>query len=192
MCAIPNNPTFYNPRTNFDHTISRRNTILHEMYQQGYIGSKAYTTAVQDKICVKSEDNLEYGYKASYALNCTVKEFMKLAGFKFEYKFATDADYSRYKEEYNQAYEEALHTLKVGGYSITVSLNDATQQIAQNALDNELSRFSEDSGMQGALTVVDNSTGLVLASVGGSSSVEGTSSVSYTHLTLPTKRIVEL
>lgn len=175
LCAIPNNPTFYNPRTNFDHTISRRNTILHEMYQQGYIGSKAYTTAVQDKICVKSEDNLEYGYKASYALNCTVKEFMKLARFKFEYKFATDADYSRYKEEYNQAYEEALYTLKTGGYSVTVSLNGSTQQIAQEALDSELSKFSADSGMQGALTVVDNSTGLVLASVGGSSSVEGTS-----------------
>lgn len=175
LCAIPNNPTFYNPRTNFDHTISRRNTILHEMYQQGYIGSKTYTTAVQDKICVKSEDNLEYGYKASYALNCTVKEFMKLAGFKFEYKWKTDTEYEDYKNKYNQAYEEALHTLKVGGYSITVSLNDATQQIAQNALDNELSRFSEDSGMQGALTVVDNSTGLVLASVGGSSTVEGTS-----------------
>ncbi len=55
-------------------------------------------------------------------------------------------------------YEEALYTLKTGGYSVTVSLNGSTQQIAQEALDSELSKFSTDSDMQGALTVVDNST----------------------------------
>lgn len=49
------------------------------------------------------------------------------------------------------------------------------QETVTSRIDSELSKFSADSGMQGALTVVDNSTGLVLASVGGSSSVEGTS-----------------
>ena len=31
-------------------------------------------------------------------------------------------------------YEEALYTLKTGGYSVTVSLNGSTQQIAQEAI----------------------------------------------------------
>ena len=33
LCAIPNSPSYYDPMTNFENTISRRNRILENMYQ---------------------------------------------------------------------------------------------------------------------------------------------------------------
>lgn len=37
LSAIPNNPTIYDPRTNKENTIKRRNKILKDMYEQNLV-----------------------------------------------------------------------------------------------------------------------------------------------------------
>ena len=37
LCAIPNNPTLYDPRKNIENTINRRDRILDEMLEDGKI-----------------------------------------------------------------------------------------------------------------------------------------------------------
>lgn len=174
LCAIPNNPSYYNPRKNFDNTISRRNIILKEMYSQGYLTEKEYLAAC-NSACHLIEDTSVYNdYAASYALKCAVEEFMRLAGFEFRYDFTDSDDYQNYRELYEEAYDEAKLKLYTGGYKVYTSLNVDLQQSLQRIVDNDLSEFTtrnEDGSyvVQGAATVVDNETGLVVASIGGRS-----------------------
>ncbi len=174
LCAIPNNPSYYNPRKNFDNTISRRNIILKEMYSQGYLTEKEYLAAC-NSACHLIEDTSVYNdYAASYALKCAVEEFMHLADFKFRYDFTDSDDYQNYRELYEEAYDEAKLKLYTGGYKVYTSLNVDLQQSLQRIVDNDLSEFTtrnEDGSyvVQGAATVVDNETGLVVASIGGRS-----------------------
>lgn len=174
LCAIPNNPSYYNPRKNFDNTISRRNIILKEMYSQGYLTEKEYLAAC-NSACHLIEDTSVYNdYAASYALKCAVEEFMHLAGFEFRYDFTDSDDYQNYRELYEEAYDEAKLKLYTGGYKVYTSLNVDLQQSLQRIVDNDLSEFTnrnEDGSyvVQGAATVVDNETGLVVASIGGRS-----------------------
>ncbi len=174
LCAIPNNPSYYNPRKNFDNTISRRNIILKEMYSQGYLTEKEYLAAC-NSACHLIEDTSVYNdYAASYALKCAVEEFMRLAGFEFRYDFTDSDDYQNYRELYEEAYDEAKLKLYTGGYKVYTSLNVNLQQSLQRIVDNDLSEFTnrnEDGSyvVQGAATVVDNETGLVVASIGGRS-----------------------
>ena len=41
IAAIPNNPTRYNPLTNYDNTVQRKNLILQQLYEADDIGSTA-------------------------------------------------------------------------------------------------------------------------------------------------------
>ena len=45
LCAIPNNPTVYDPVTHMDHAIERRDRILGKMRDDGKITQMAYATA---------------------------------------------------------------------------------------------------------------------------------------------------
>ena len=175
LCAIPNNPTVYNPLKNFENTMSRRNVILREMYSQGMISSDQYTVALTSKVTILPCESAQYGYAASYALDCAVTEFMKLDGFSFEYSWESGEQYSIYCSRYEEAYEEALYELRTGGYKVYTTINDQLQDSLQEVLDDGLSDFTSvnDSGefvMQGALTVLDNESGKVVACIGGRTS----------------------
>ena len=174
LCAIPNNPTYYNPRTNMDHTIKRRNIILKEMYDQGYLKRAEYLKAVNVKVTLVPETNDFYNYESSFAIKCATESLMKSAGFHFRYNFDSQPDYDNYQEEYADAYKDAEHLLYTGGFSVYTTLDLSVQNSAQKALDRELKDFkSKDKNgiynMQGAATVIDNSTGKVIACIGGRS-----------------------
>ena len=47
LCVIPNSPTWYNPRTNLDHTLSRRDKILRNMREQKYLTEEDYVSACE-------------------------------------------------------------------------------------------------------------------------------------------------
>lgn len=46
LCAIPNNPTLYDPLTNITNTYKRRNRILKNMLDDGKISKTAYENAL--------------------------------------------------------------------------------------------------------------------------------------------------
>ena len=50
LCAIPNSPSYYDPRANFDHTIERRNKILKDMHELGYINDIELEMALEENI----------------------------------------------------------------------------------------------------------------------------------------------
>lgn len=173
LCAIPNNPSYYNPITNYEHTITRRNIILKEMYEQGHLSQKDYLASCNSSSKVIEIEEEYDDYAASYALYCAVKIIMRdVDGFQFRTVFKNESDYEQYKKQYSEAYSAAKSELYSGGYRVYTSLNVNTQQELQKEFNDVLSDFKETTEdgnylVQGAATVIDNNTGYVIAVIGG-------------------------
>ena len=175
LCAIPNNPTVYNPRTNLKNTISRRNLILREMYANGFISNEQYLKALKSKPKIQEGTHDKfYNYESSYAVKCAVEEIMRGNGFEFRYAFNSNKSYKRYNKKYEEEFDRTLDVLKGCGYTVKTSLDRNVQKTAQRAIDEQLAHDSRKQKnkvflLQGAATVIDNSTGYVVGIVGGRS-----------------------
>lgn len=174
LCAIPNRPSYYDPFDNPENGIKRRNKILKDMLDLGYIEQAAYDEAVKEEITIVRSEYDPKNYEATYAIHCSVETLMKADGFEFLYHFDSDESYEEYQAAYSEAYDTAKGKLYTGGYKIFTSIDSKKQTVLQKAVDQVLSfdTETEDNGIyafQGAATVVDNTTGKVVAIVGGRS-----------------------
>lgn len=174
LCAIPNNPTYYDPRTNLKHTLTRRNLILQQMYEQGYLDKENYLVALNSGVDLIEPATKFYNYESSYAIHCAVEYLMQYTGFSFQYSFKTQDAYDKYKADYDASYAEAEHLLYTGGYEVYTTIDLKKQKQCQKLFDKQLKQFKDKSKngiykMQGAATVISNSTGKVEACIGGRS-----------------------
>ena len=177
LCAIPNSPVYYDPVTNLDHTIERRNLILSNMLQEGFISQEDYNAAVNETITLDMEKGQTAGrhnYLDTYAYHCAAQALMEQDGFVFKYDFASDEEKQAYDQEYDTRYEECLTALYSGKYDLYTSFDQEIQKQLQESLDEGLEDFTDttsdgDYVLQGAGVCIDNSTGYVVAEVGGRS-----------------------
>lgn len=174
LCAIPNNPTYYNPHKYIKHTLHRRNLILTEMVAQKYLTEKEYLAAVNSAIKLKKQRDIFYNYESSYAIFCTVEHLMSLSGFRFQYSFKDMDDFYTYRAEYEDAFAFSRSKLFSHGYRVYTSIDLVVQRAVQECGDQELSKFNsvDANGIfntQFGATVIDNSTGKVIAISGGRS-----------------------
>ena len=181
ICAIPSRPEYYNPLKDSENAISRRNKILQDMYECDYITKDAGDAALAENITVaevSDEEDTFYNYEATYAINCAIRYLMKQDGFEFKSHFEDDADYDTYNAYYDEMYKQAKHKLYTGGYKVTTTMNLKAQKNLQKIFDKELAfntKVDESTGIyqfQGAMTVIDNETGKVVAMIGGRSQDE--------------------
>ncbi|MCD8300845.1 MAG: transglycosylase domain-containing protein [Clostridiales bacterium] len=174
ICAIPNRPEYYNPLKEPENALTRRDKILNDMEECGYISGDACQLALAETVTVLTpeEANAFYNYETTYAINCAVRYLMKQDGFEFRYEFDSDDDYNSYANEYDEYYAQAKHKLYTGGYEVYTTIDLDAQDAMQEILDEQLS-FSDSLTsegiyeLQGAMTVIDNSTGKVTAIIGG-------------------------
>lgn len=174
LCGIPNNPSYYNPRTNYENTVKRRDLILDVMYEQGYLTKKEWVAALGATAVLVEQEEDYYDYAASYALDCAVRAVMKKSGFEFLYMFDDMEEYKLYREEYQSEYIRAKDILSSGGYRVYTSIDLEAQKELQQVIDESLEKFQtiDEEGnyvIQGAATAIDNSSGAVIAIVGGRS-----------------------
>ena len=187
LCAIPNRPSYYDPLKHPDNAIDRRDKILRDMLDCGYITEDEYKTAIAEEIKIENPDYIFNDYETTYAVDCAVRYIMGMNGFKFEYTFKTMDDYNEYHSSYNKAFEEAKHQLYTGGYKIYTTLDVKACDDLQGILSDTLSfsdEVDENTGiytLQGALTVIDNETGKVVAIVGGREQEELSDSSIYSY-----------
>ena len=175
LSAIPNNPTIYDPRTNKENTIKRRNKILKDMYEQKLIRKDQYEEAINEEINVKSAQKSKTekkNYVETYVIHCATKEIMKQKGFEFKYDFSSTSEKEKYQEEYDKMYAECKRTLYSAGYHIYTSIDPDVQKQLQSSVDSALSGYTEKdkNGIyktQASGTCIDNDTGKVVAIVGG-------------------------
>ena len=175
LCAIPNRPEYFNPYKHPKRAVERRDKILKDMYEEGYISKSDYHEACKEKMKVEKQVAEFNNYETTYAVYCAVEYLMKLHGFEFRYHFSDEADYKAYQESYEAAYNLEKTNLYAKGYTITTSLRSDAQRAMQQALDNNLAFATQTNPetnvyeLQGAVTAIDNTTGKVIALVGGRS-----------------------
>jgi membrane peptidoglycan carboxypeptidase len=184
IAAIPNGPTRYNPLTNFDNTVSRRNVILRKLYDEEYISSMDYYVAYMEEIELNpAEESAQAADSVvTYVRHCATEALMEAAGFTFRYNFDSEEDYEAYAESYDDSYSKYQQSLVSGGYTVYTSIDPEIQEKLQAAVDDGMSSYTElsDDGiykMQCAATCIDNETGNVVAIV-GSRSQEGSTALS--------------
>lgn len=175
LCAIPNSPTYYDPLVNFDNTISRRNRILLNMYEDGKIDESTYTDAVEEEIVLKPSKiakSKRNNYVDTYAYYCATRALMENDGFVFREYFESELEEQTYYEIYDELYAEYQKQIYSGGYKIYTSIDMDMQEALQKSIDETLSVFTEtgEGGVyevQSSAVTIDNETGYVVAIVGG-------------------------
>ena len=175
LCAIPNRPSYYDPYKNPDNALERRDKILEDMCECGYITRAQMVKAKAEKIVIERPTQAFNNYETTFAVDCAIKYLMKLDGFNFKYEFEDDDSYKSYHEEYNEEYAEMRHKLYTGGYKVYTTLDSEVCNNLQAVLDEHLAfdtSTNEETGiyeLQGAITCIDNKTGKVIGVVGGRS-----------------------
>lgn len=174
LCAIPNNPSYYDPEKHPDHTKKRRNRILKNMLEDGMIREESYDEAVAEDITLVQTAQEKHDYLETYLDYCATRALMSLQGFEFKTDFSSDAEQEEYESKYDEMYSSCNADLFVGGYRIYTSFDMNMQNTLQSTLDSELSANTETGengvfALQGAAVCIDNDTGLVKAIVGGRS-----------------------
>ena len=174
LVGISNNPSAYNPETNYEASIEKRDFVLSRMYEEGYISLSEYNSAKSEEIALvlEKDERIKESYLVSYAIHCATLELMKQDNFEFKYIFTSKEDYDEYNEKYNEAYSVISNNIRYGGYDIYTTFDTEKQSELQKIVDNTLSEFTEKAEdgrytMQGSATLVDNSTGNIVAIVGG-------------------------
>lgn len=154
LCAIPNNPSLYDPLKHKENTLKRQELILLNMYEDGYISKTEYETAKAEEITLNPyQANFKRTWAHAYIYECATRALMDI----------TQTDY-----------ETAHDLLYNGGYRIYTSIDLDVQAFLQQCIDEELADYNtmNNNGsyaLQGAATCIDNDTGLVTAIVGGRS-----------------------
>ena len=174
LLSIPNSPTRYNPYENIEGTLARRDRILDQMVLDGKISEAEALKAKSEEIKLKAPKVEKSSYALTFALDRAVKALMKSEGFNFRYSFNSDEDRKAYNENYSEVYSSCQTRLYSGGYRIYTSIDPEKQKLLQDTVDNGLSVSSEKSksgiySLQGAAVTIDNSSGRVVAIVGGRS-----------------------
>lgn len=171
IAAIPNNPTRYNPLTNCDNTVERRNNILARLYNEDVISSMNYYSALDSEVELSQQPVASKNNSVeTYARHCATEGMMQAGGFVFRTNFDSDDDYEQYKTLYEESYTLYQQKLLSGGYSVYTSIDMNIQNKLQAAVDDNLASYTSTKDgvyeMQAAATCIDNSTGNVVAIVG--------------------------
>ncbi len=175
LCAIPNNPSLYDPVNHKKNTLARRDRMLDSMLEQGVISQKSADEAKEEKIKLKRKKGIKKNnYVETFVNYCAIRALMKQQGFEFQYYFDSEKEEKKYNKEYKKLYRECESSLYTSGYRIYTSIDSGQQKKLQEAVDTGLSAYQDVSEegiykFQGAGVTIDNTTGYVTAVVGGRS-----------------------
>ncbi|MDF2472602.1 MAG: hypothetical protein K0R21_384 [Anaerocolumna sp.] len=172
LCAIPNNPTIYDPITNLENTLERRNRILTQMYEDGRINEQEYKSARTEEIEIVLKKATKNNYIDTFVFYNATRALMAEEGFEFRYEFENEADKKQYEDEYYELYNQFQKSLFYEGYRIYTSIDLEKQQQLQKSVDDTLAAYQEVNeegiyALQSGAVSIDNQTGKVVAIVGG-------------------------
>lgn len=173
VCSIPNNPTLYDPLNHMENTLKRRDRVLKQIYEQGYVNQEDYRAALEEAIVLSPDVRTgNNNYVETFVRYSATVELMRERGFEFQYSFQNSTEEEEYDAKYDEVYSECNQMLFTGGYRIYTTIDMGIQELLQTTLDENL-KGSEEKGedgiykFQGSATCIDNSTGYVAAIVGG-------------------------
>ena len=155
IVGIVNLPTYYSPFYSVENNKKRQETVLREMYEQGYITYEEYTRAKNEELHFqRSETEVAeqdiYSYYVEAVIDDVIADLMEVRGVN---------------------YETAETLLYSGGYKIYTSCDSRIQNIVDTYYQN-LDNFPRvnyytDQQLQSAIVIEDPYTGEIVAMRGG-------------------------
>ena len=155
IVGIVNLPTYYSPFYSLENNKKRQETVLREMYEQGYITYDEYTQAVNEELVfTRSPSEVAtteiYSYYVEAVIDDVTADLMEVRGIN---------------------YETATRLLYSGGYQIYTCCDSRIQEIAENYYEN-LDNFPNvyprtTQQLQSAIVIMDQYTGNIVAMRGG-------------------------
>ena len=172
ICAIPNNPSLYDPLVRMEKTLERRDRMLKQMLNDEKITQAQYDMAVAEEIVLGKGSISRHNYVETFVNYCAVRALMEQDGFIFHTRFSGKVDREAYEERYNESYSYWQQKLYTGGYRVYTSIDLEKQAQLQESVNNNTAGFTETNGegiykLQAAAVCIDNETGHVVAIVGG-------------------------
>lgn len=172
ICAIPNNPSLYDPLVRMNKTLERRDRMLKQLWEDGKIAKEEYDTAMAEDIVLGKSNVSRHNYVETYVYYCAIRALMEQDGFAFRTKFSGDVDRAAYEERYEAAYSYWQQKLYTGGYRVYTSIDLDKQALLQDAVNKGTADFTDvnEEGiyeLQASAVCIDNETGYVVAIVGG-------------------------
>ena len=143
IASITKNPTQYNPYTNPENLIERRNLILANMYDQGKITQEQYESAKAEPLVLAEEDSSEVVSTSSNYSWFDDALFMQLTEAIMEKEGCTEA------EAQNKIYTGGLQIYSTESTTIqsaaeAIMLNTDDQYFAAGWHEEEVAQLSED------------------------------------------------
>jgi penicillin-binding protein 4 len=162
LCAIPNNPTLYDPLKNYENTKKRQKLILAKLLEKGLITKVELQQAVKEQIKIQIKRNEHIDLYPDYVtyVHYELKELVSLQeGFHEKIKNAKN---EAEKEKIERQLNEYVDHLLASGIKIYTGLDQNIQRIATQSLQRHLPEKVE-----GAAVVVDHLSHQIAAIVGG-------------------------
>ncbi|MEI3014482.1 MAG: transglycosylase domain-containing protein [Ruthenibacterium lactatiformans] len=131
IASITKNPYRYDPRTHEEEHLSRRNYILYEMWQQGYITEEQYNAA-------SAEPHRPFAGQCAGGGNACHDLF---------HRQGADGCVRRSSEQYGLDSAETTNLLYNGGLRIYTTVAPDLQAVMENALERGSSSFFPTSGL---------------------------------------------
>ncbi|MFD2169393.1 transglycosylase domain-containing protein [Tumebacillus lipolyticus] len=171
LAALPNNPSLFNPYTNFERTAQRQEYILQEMLEAQFITQAEYAEAKAYDVAKDIQEQ---------------KEKTQVKGGEFAHLVAeveTRSAERLYETGKYESLDKAREALFRGGYEIHTTINRKMQNkldevidqdkfypenISYTITDNSGKQIKVDNAMmQAGATLIDNKTGKILSMAGG-------------------------
>ncbi|MFT4412993.1 transglycosylase domain-containing protein [Fredinandcohnia humi] len=161
LCAIPNNPSLYNPYTKFENTKKRQERILKNLLDSKKITNDEYNIALNESIQLDKSQRIDFHPDyTTYILHELEELIGQAEGYTEKVKTATS---NTEKEKQQKKLDNRIREVLESGVKIETALNPTIQNIAVNAL----KQYLPYQNVEGAAAVINHSTNQLVAIVGG-------------------------
>ena len=152
LASITKGPSYYSPDDNPDRNQKRREEVLFQMKEQGYITEKEYKEALKEEIKITATDeNINESDVNSYFVDALINSVVE-----------------DLCDEYGYEKEHAFNNFYSGGYNIYATVDPDIQSKMESVFTNDSFIYKNKKGdiLQAAMTVMDYS-GNIKGMVGG-------------------------
>lgn len=163
IAAITNSPTYYNPIRNPENNKARRNIILDEMLDQGFINEEEYLVAYQSEVALNVNEEAISSIVNSWYVDMAVDDVI-----------------SDLVKKYGYSRDVAARTVYNGGLRIVTAMDPTVQHIMEKYYENTANfKYSSEELAQSAMIIINPQNGNVLGVVGAVGNKEANRIQSY-------------
>ena len=148
IAAITNNPSYYNPLTHPENNKERRDLILYQMYEQGYISEGEFYNSYNKEIILIPDDTVVTTSIHSWYVDMVINDVI--------YDLQVEKGMTK---------QGASALVFGGGLEIYIQIDRDIQYIMEEYYQN-MSNFPSGDGAQSSMIIIDSENGDILGVVG--------------------------